>query len=52
MIRAVIERLNEGWKEFRESEPGHLFQKRYPRQQVERCHLLRRVFLISCSERS
>jgi len=43
----MIERLKESWEEFRESEPGHRFQERYRRrQQVERGHLLKRVFLI------
>jgi uncharacterized protein (TIGR02611 family) len=43
----MIEKLNESWEEFRESEPGHRFQERYRRrQQVERGHLFRRVFLI------
>jgi uncharacterized protein (TIGR02611 family) len=47
MIRIVIERLREQWREFSESKPGHRFQDRYRRrQQDERGHILKRIFLI------
>jgi uncharacterized protein (TIGR02611 family) len=46
MIRTVIGRLREQWREFSESEPGHRFQDRYRRRQVERSHALKRIFLI------
>ena len=43
----MIERLREQWREFRESKPGHRFQDRYRRrQQDERGHVLKRIFLI------
>lgn len=46
MIRGVIERLKEHWREFSESKPGHRFQERYRRRQGRRGHILKRVFLI------
>ena len=43
----MIERLKEHWREFSESKPGYRFQERYRRrQQDERGHILKRVFLI------
>jgi uncharacterized protein (TIGR02611 family) len=43
----MIESLREHWREFSESKPGHRFQDRYRRrQQDERGHILKRIFLI------
>ena len=47
MIRTMIERLREQWREFRESKPGHRFQDRYHRRrQDERGHVPKRIVLI------
>lgn len=46
MIRFVIERLREHWREFSESKPGHRFQDRYHRRQDVRGHIAKRIFLI------
>ena len=43
----MIGRLEQHWREFSESKPGHRFQERYRRrQQAGRGHILKRVFLI------
>jgi uncharacterized protein (TIGR02611 family) len=47
MIRPVIEKAKEWWREFSGSKPGHRFQERYHRRRRhERGHILKRVFLI------
>src|SRR5829696_9631899 len=47
MIRDMIERLKQHWREFSESKPGQRFQERYRRRQLgEQGHILKRVFLI------
>jgi uncharacterized protein (TIGR02611 family) len=47
MMRDMIERLREHWREFSESKPGLRFQERYRRRQQDgRGHILKRVFLI------
>jgi uncharacterized protein (TIGR02611 family) len=44
----MIERLRKHWREFKGSEPGHRFQKRYyRRRQDEKGHVLIRVFNIA-----
>ena len=43
----MIGRLEQHWREFSESKPGHRFQERYRRRhQAGRGHILKRVFLI------
>ena len=43
----MIGQLKQHWREFSESKPGYRFQERYRRrQQDERGHILKRVFLI------
>ena len=43
----MIEQIKQHWREFKESEPGHRFQDRYRRrQQAERGHIVKRIFLI------
>src|SRR5215204_6108079 len=47
MIRDMIERLKQHWREFSESKPGQRFQERYRRRQLgEQGHILKRIFLI------
>jgi uncharacterized protein (TIGR02611 family) len=43
----MLEQIKQHWREFEESEPGRRFQDRYHRrQQTERGHIVKRIFLI------
>jgi uncharacterized protein (TIGR02611 family) len=44
----MLEQMKQHWREFKESKPGHRFQDRYRRrQQTERGHIVKRIFLIA-----
>jgi uncharacterized protein (TIGR02611 family) len=44
----MFEQLQEHWREFRESKPGHRFKDRYRRRrQHEQGHILWRIFLVT-----
>lgn len=44
----MVEQIQQHWREFKESKPGHRFKNRYRRrQQDEKGHLVWRIFLIA-----